>query len=182
MIRRLFNNNKVSKLRESLNPVNILSKYRLSLPIKDLNNSQHNLSGWINLARKPKGFGKFNRRKQKNSENKNDQEQEDVKGTRGNTGENFKDKFNSMDLLNSESFKQYQNPNFDFFRQNKWLFILGAAIFASYLLLNQITKVPVVDLKYLEFERYVKLGRVKSVKIQAITHKLSKRYVAHVQI
>lgn len=49
-------------------------------------------------------------------------------------------------------------------------------------MLKHVTQVPTVDLKYLEFERFMKRGRVKAVKIQAVTHRMQKRYIAHVDI
>jgi hypothetical protein len=183
-------------VRDAINPLSSLSKSSQRHKSTSLSSvgGQNKLPGskgfkqfWTDFARKPKGFGRFNRRKggQSKAPPKGSQEEatpeDDPKGTSPNMGfEDLKGKFNKEDLLNSKAFKEFQNPNF--LQANKWWFIFGAALISSYLLLKQVTKVPTVDMKYLELESFMKRGRVKSVKIQAVTNKMQKRYIAHVDI
>lgn len=67
-------------------------------------------------------------------------------------------------------------------KQFKWWYAYGVALLLSYLLLKKITYVPKADMKYLEFESFVKRGRVQSVKIQSVTKHMGKQYIAHVEV
>jgi hypothetical protein len=70
MIRRLFNSNKAHKLRNILNPFTSTS-YTLqnttttTANISASNENEESVFSWLDFAKKPSGFGKFNRGQKK---------------------------------------------------------------------------------------------------------------------
>lgn len=72
MIRRLFNGNKAQRLREALNPLsNVRPKSAYLNTLENFQSESKFTQYWVDFAKKPKGFGRFNRRKGASQENEN---------------------------------------------------------------------------------------------------------------